>query len=218
MNRKIIRNLETLPFFSKSALLSFEIIRPRALYQNLQRWVKGSHIIRLKNGLYVTKTYVDRFLHDGSYTELIANKLAIPSYLSLEYVLQKNGYLTEATFTVTSVTLKSTRRYKNRLGFFEYHHLDERLYFGFMQKRHGQNIIYEATPMKALFDFLYLKSSNMNIEDISALESMRINWSQMNRSSLNELCGIILKSHVKKMQKIIPMLKVIYHGNTRQRS
>ena len=207
MDRKILNNLESLPFFSKHAISAFETIRSRALYQNLQRWVDTGHILRLKNGLYVTKTFVDRFLHDGSYVELVANKLAAPSYLSLEYVLQKKGFLTEATFTITSVTLKTTRHYRNPLGSFEYHHLDERLYFGFAGRRYGQNIIYEASPMKALFDFFYLRCSDLDPQDLSTLESMRINWSQLNRASLNELCGIILKSGVKKMQKIIPMLQ-----------
>lgn len=218
MNRKIIKNLELLPFFSLNAFRSFEVIRPKALYENLQRWVRSGEILRLKNGLYVTKTFVDRFQQDRSYTELIANKLAMPSYLSLEYVLQKKGLLTEATFTVTSMTLKTTRYYQNHLGSFVYHHLHSKLYWGFQQRRYGQNIIYEATPAKALFDFIYLRQSHLDPEDISTLESMRINWSEMDSNSFRALCEMLVKSHIKKMQKMIPLLKEMYHGNFNQRS
>lgn len=218
MNKSITKNLESLPFFSKSTLTAFESIKTRALYQNLQRWVSSGHIIRLKNGLYVTKTFVDRFLHDPSYVELLANKLVIPSYLSLEYTLQKNNLLTEATFTITSVTLKTTRHYQNNLGFFVYHHLDQKFYFGFRKRSYGRNIIYEATPAKALFDFFYLRLAGLDPQDISTIEELRINWSQLNQGAFDELCQIILKSDIQKMIKLIPLLKEIYYGDSRKRS
>lgn len=220
MNETILKRVEPLPFFSKAALATIEDIQPKALYQNLQRWVKSGLIIRLKNGLYVTRTHADRSLHDPSYLELVANKLAMPSYLSLEYVLQKNGLLTEATFPITSVTLKTTRRYKNSLGAFHFHHLKKRLYFGFEQRRYGGNLIYEATPAKALFDFLYLRLAGLDPKDISTLEEMRINWSELDRTSIKELRETILKSGVRKMVTMIPLMEKIYHyyGNSRQRS
>lgn len=213
MKKAILRQLEPLPFFSTTSLRVFEEIRPRALYQDIQRWVRTSDIIRLKNGLYVTKTHVDRFLHDKSYLELVANKLAAPSYLSLDYVLQKYSLLTEATFVVTSITLKTTRRYENDLGTFEYHHLHPGLYFGFKQHRFGKNIIYEATASKALFDFLYLRLASLDPQDASTLDALRINWSELDKPSFNELRRTILKSNSKKLGKIIPMLEEIYHGN-----
>lgn len=216
MKRNILKKLESLPFFSISSLKAFEDIQVKALYENLQRWVKSGDILRLKNGLYVTKTFVDRFLYDSSYIELVANKLVIPSYLSLEYVLQKKGMLTEATYTITSVTLKTTRRYKNHLGSFIYHHLNEKLYFGFNQRRYGQNIIYEATLAKALFDFLYLRLASLDSRDISTLEEMRLNWSQLDPPSFNELRQMMHDSSIKKMQTLIPLLEEIYHGNSHQ--
>lgn len=218
MKKNIIKQLESLPFFTIAALKSWENLKTKALYENLQRWVRGGDLLRLKNGLYVTKTYVDRFFHDPSYTELIANKLTLPSYLSLDYVLQKKGMLTEATYTITSVTLKTTRDYQNRLGTFTYHHLHERLYFGFIQKSYGKNMIYEATLAKALFDFLYLRLSHLDPNDFSTLDELRLNWSQMDASTFHEVRNIIDRSQIKKMQKLIPLLKEAYHGNAYQRS
>ncbi|MBI2337321.1 MAG: hypothetical protein HYU97_11235 [Deltaproteobacteria bacterium] len=210
MKRNIINQLESLPFFSKSSIATLQSIQTRALYQNLQRWVNTGYLVRLKNGLYVTKTFVDRFLHDASYLELVANKLVMPSYLSLEYVLQKNNLLTEATFTITSVTLKTTRHYRNNLGSFVYHHFNQKFYFGFKQRPYGHHIIYEAILAKALFDFLYLRLAGLDPQDVSSLEGLRINWSQLDRPSFDELCQMILRSGIKKMIRMIPSLKRIY--------
>jgi len=214
MKREILNNLDLLPFFSVAAITAFEKIRHRALHQNLQRWVRSGHLIRLKNGLYVTKTHVDRCLHDKSYLELIANKLTIPSYLSLEYVLQKNGLLTEATFMITSMTLKTTRRYQNKLGVFDYRHVHSRLYFGFERRPYGRNVIYEAAVAKALFDFLYLRLASLDPTDVTTLEEMRINWSQLGTAPFQEFLKIVKKSGIKKMVAMIPLLKEIY-GDSR---
>lgn len=215
MDVKKLTHLESLPFFSKTALSILEPIKPKALHEDLRRWVNSGRLIRLKNGFYVTKTYVDRFLQDPAYLELVANKLAMPSYLSLDYVLQKNGLLTEATFPITPVTLKTTRRYKNDLGVFDYRHLHPRLYFGFERRRYGRNAVYEATVPKALFDFLYLRLAGLDPKDVSTLDEMRINWSGMDRTSFQEFRNIILKSGVKKMAALIPALKEVY-GNSRR--
>lgn len=216
MKKSIIKSLESLPFFSKSALKVQENLNSKALQENLQRWVKSGDIFRLKNGLYVTKTFVDRSSRDKSYIELIANKLLAPSYLSLEYVLQKNNFLTEATFAITSITLKTTRHYKNQLGFYDYRHMNQKHYFGFEQKFYGRNVVYEASLAKAIFDFLYLRLHLLDPNDISTLESLRLNWSQMAKKSFNELRTIILNCGIKKLLRMIPVLEEIYHGNSDQ--
>ncbi len=193
MDRKIINHLESLPYFTKISLLIIEDLKPKALSQNIQRWVDQGLLIRLKNGLYATKTYVDRSLHEERYFELIANKLVMPSYLSLEYVLQKRGLLTEGTYAITSVTSKSTRHYTNKLGVFTYSTLHRNLYFGFHRVYFGKNIIFEAELSKALFDYLYLRLSWLSLENRSTIEELRVNWSQLNKGEFVQFCKIIKK-------------------------
>lgn len=213
MNKNILKHLESLPFFSNRALLSLEKAQRKALYENLRRWVDNGDLIRLKNGLYVTKTYVDRHSSNASYFELIAGSLAAPSYLSLEFVLQKNNLITEATYPVTSVTLKTPRRYQNPLGSFVYHHIHPKHYCGFVSRRHGDNTYYEATPAKALFDFIYFRLASLDEKEFSSLESLRINWSSCDQKILREFCGHIKKSGIRKMNALLPLLKEVYHGN-----
>lgn len=213
MNEKILYSLESLPFFTKSALMVREEIDPKALYENIQRWVKKGSLIRLKNGLYVTKTCVDRSLRDERYLELVANKLVIPSYVSLEYVLQKHGLLTEATFAVTSVTTKTTRQYTNKLGAFTYSTLNQDLYFGFKRQSYGKNTIDTAEPFKALFDYFYLRLQHLDPERGETVEEARINWSNLEKKEFRNFCKIVEKKGTRKMVKMIPLLKEA-HGHS----
>lgn len=210
MKEKTLKNLESLPFFTKSALMVIEEIGPKALYENIRRWVQKGLLIRLKNGLYVTKTCVDRSLHDERYLELVANKLVIPSYVSLEYVLQKHGLLTEATFAVTSVTTKSTRRYTNKLGIFTYSTLNQGLYFGFKRQSYGKNTIYEAELFKALFDYFYLRQGALSPEKGETIGEMRINWSNLGKREFRNFCKTVEKKGTGKMVKMIPLLEEAY--------
>ena len=211
MNEKTLNNVELLPFFTKTALLAFESVKTEALNQNVKRWVKNGLILKLKNGLYVTKTYVDRSMHDPAYLELVANKLVIPSYLSLEYVLQKHNLLTEATFVFTSVTPKTTRRCMNKLCTFYYHSVKPDLYFGFEAKHYGKNSIYEASPAKALFDYLYLRTTHLDSE--REIAELRINWTCIEEKQRKLFCDIVKKSGIKKMISFLPKLEGLIHGH-----
>lgn len=213
MNIKTLNPLELMPFFTKRALLSLEKIRDNALSQNLKRWIHAGKVLRLKNGLYVTKTFADRSAKEAAYIELLAGTLLSPSYLSLEYVLQKHNLLTEGTFTVTSVSIKSPRRFVNSFGTFTYKTVSPKYYFGFEQKRFGKNIYYEASPSKALFDLLYLKPAIIDPEDPSTIEELRINWSELSVKEFKNFCKLAEACGIRKMQKTQAMIKKKFYGN-----
>lgn len=210
MKEKVLSNLEILPFFTKTAMTVLEKVHPKTLDYNISSWVKKGLIIRLKNGLYVTKTFIDRNLREGYYLGLVAGRLVTPSYLSLEYVLQKNGLLTEATYTISSITIKTTRRYFNKLGAFTYTTIKPSLYFGYKRVSYGNNFFYEAEVSKALFDYFYMRLANYSPEDPRPIEEERINWSNVNRKEFKNFVAIIRKSKIKRMIKLIPLLEDIY--------
>lgn len=194
--------------------MSVEKIGDNALSQNIKRWVNAGAIVRLKNGLYVTKTFVDRSTREAAYAELLAGTLLAPSYLSLEYVLQKHNLLTEGTFTITSVSTKSSRRFVNSIGTFTYKTVSPKLYFGFEQRRFGKNTYYEAKPSKALFDLLYLRLANVDPNDPTTIEELRINWSELAQGEFDDLCGMVKKCGIKKMGRVCEVIKEKFYGNT----
>jgi hypothetical protein len=176
--------------------------------------VKKGLILRLKNGLFVSKTFRDRTMSSPGYIELIASALLSPSYVSLEYVLQKHNLLTEATYAITSVTTKSSRRFNNGVGTFVYHTVIKNLYFGFEKKTFGRNVYSEARPAKALFDFLYLRSASLDPMVPSTVDELRINWGLLAPSSYGELGDMIKKCGIKKMAAIFDLITKEFYGHT----
>jgi L-rhamnose mutarotase len=144
--------------------------------------------------LYVTSKYVDNVQNKIQYSEFVANQLKVPSYLSLEYVLQKYSVLTESVFAYTSITLKSKRIYKNNLGSFIYRSIKPDLFTGFNLNRISEYTIYEATKEKALFDYLYLKFFRKKKIEKSMLDVLRLNTDGFNeeeKRKFNEYCNMV---------------------------
>lgn len=172
------------------------------LYRQIERLVKNGYLLRLKSGLYTTKTFWDRNTNNQIYIKQIANTLRFPSYLSLEYVLAQNGLIPEAINTYTSITLKSPRSYQNFLGAFIYTNIKEGLFLGY-----ADGI---ASKAKALFDYLYLKK-NLPVNYTQELsEGLRINWNNFSKNDLKDFCQFCFLAKSPKMDRISKiMLKLI---------
>lgn len=70
-------------FSTKDLILIWQISKPNYLKTKIYRLVKSGQLIRLQNGLYSV---------DNEYLpEELANKLVIPSYISLQTILLKEG-------------------------------------------------------------------------------------------------------------------------------
>ena len=152
---KYINELNSASYFTKNTLQQVVPINDNALYSNIKRWIKQNIIMQLKRGMYVTNDYYIRLPEKQAYREFIANKLKVPSYLSLEYVLQKYSLLTEGVYAFTSITLKKTNTYQNKLGLFTYSNISQGLFTGYKIVGKEGFQIKEASKAKALFDFLY---------------------------------------------------------------
>ena len=149
-------DLEKLPFFDK--VTAGELIGKfgKNLDSKMARLVRIGYLKTLKKGVYVTSSFVDR-QDTGAYSEYVANIIRSPSYISSEYVLAVRGIIPESVFSITSITLKSTRSYKNFLGNFIYKNVKPNLFYGFIEKDWGDNAVYIATTAKAIFDYFYLR-------------------------------------------------------------
>src|SRR5574344_2049896 len=83
------------------------------------RWLeKNGHIIRLKRGLYVCNPEITE---KALSTELIANHLCAPSYVSMSTALRYYGLIPEAVYLTQSMTLKRARRFETAVGCFDYY-------------------------------------------------------------------------------------------------
>jgi len=180
--------------------------------QNLDYWVKtrlkSGEIIALKKGLFVSKDYLLKNSGNNDFYRYIANIITFPSYLSLEYVLSINNLIPEAVYTYTSITIKSSRIFKNKLGNFSYRNIKKELFIGFTEVEVFDKKIYIATKAKALFDYLYLKiyrSRTMLKYDIE--EGLRIDWDEFDETEKLEFIGYVNLSKSTKMKRVLKYLK-----------
>jgi hypothetical protein len=86
----------------------------------LSSWVKAGHLIALKKGVYMHHQFYELHRQEPAFAPVVSAILLPQSYLSIEYMLQQAGILTEVTYPVTAVTIKNTRTDVNQLGTFVY--------------------------------------------------------------------------------------------------
>ncbi len=159
-------------------------------------WSRKKYIQKLKNGLYAINERAKNLK-----METIAFNLYQPSYISLEWALFKYGLIPEIVFSPTSVTVKTTRTFKNNFGLFSYRHLKRELFFGYRKIGKNGQIYLIAEPEKALLDYLYLNSPKIKTpEDIEELRFNEIEIGKLDKTKLQKYAKI---ANNKNLQKLI---------------
>jgi hypothetical protein len=122
---------------------------PRNKIANLE--IDGK-LIRLKRSLYVVSPDVSGKLLS---TELIANHIYGPSYVSMESALRYYGLIPESVSMVRSMTTKRSRSFENSISKFDYINCNEEYYpIGINQKIGDDYSFLIASPEKALCDLI----------------------------------------------------------------
>ena len=211
--RRVINNLSNVPFFDTVTVQQLLGVSKKATYENINRWIKQGRLIQLKKGLYTTQEYYKTLNNKQVYLEFLANNLRVPSYLSLEYVLQKYSILTEQVFAYTSITLKTKRMYTNALGTFIYRQISLKLFAGFKQLNIDGFTIYQATKAKALFDYLYLKFLNYQVINTQNIIDLRLNLDQVTKTDLQELAKYCRLAQISKFKNLPNLIKLVQNAN-----
>ena len=157
----------------------------------------------------MSRRFFEAHQGDVGFTPAISAILLPVSYVSLEFVLQKEGILTEATYPVTAVTPKNTRTFQNPAGTFVYRHIKRPLYTGFHQERYYGIIYHIASVAKSLFDFLYLRPLPRVIRtrDYNLADDLRLNLDEFPPEAITEFQEYVNKSHSEKMEYILNNLR-----------
>ena len=177
--------------------------------QKIRLLERDKQIIRLKRGLYVCSPEITGKILS---TELIANHLYAPSYVSMSSALRYYGLIPEAVYTKQSMTLKHAKDFDTPLGRFEYTHISKKAFsVGLTSIRKDDYAFVMATPEKALCDLIanspkvnlrYLKDAEIYLE-----EDIRMEWEdfkQMNAEIFEEYIKV-----GKKADSIRTLLKLL---------
>lgn len=140
------------PYF-RSQMLSFLVENPQILQNQLVTWRKKGLITELKRSVYCFNeqpTSISAFA--------LAQVLYSPSYISLESALSYYQMIPEQVIRVTSISSKKTQRFQNSMGDFQYRHIKQSCFQGYVEKKDefGQSFLI-ALPEKALVDYCYFQ-------------------------------------------------------------
>ena len=127
----------------------------------LNHLLKIGALIRVKKGIYI---FGKNFARHPYSSEILANMIYGPSYVSLEWACQYYRLIPEKVTTVTSVTTQRSRQFQTPLGLFTYDHLPIQVFpvgvtlINFSEKQHGLM----ATKEKALADLLVIRRGSFS--------------------------------------------------------
>lgn len=170
---------------------------------NLTRWCKKGLLVKLRNQFYTFPEYQQM----PDFARYVANRIYMPSYISLHSALAFYGMIPEEVVQQTSVTTLKTAKFDNSFGTFIYQNVKPALYFGYMIKtmQNGFGLLF-ATPEKALLDLLYLNPYYNSEQDMAELrldeDFMQTEFNCERMASYVETVGsIALEKRIKTLLK-----------------
>jgi len=154
----VLRQLGNIPATSSVIALLYPNINQSA--RKIVDLEEKGEIIRLKRGLYVVNPEISGLTLS---TELIANHLCTPSFVSMYTALRYYGLIPEMVCVVQSITTRQKRSFTNSYGRFNYVHTDRKSFsVGVTQETDEGVYFLIATPERALCDLIaYTKGLNL---------------------------------------------------------
>lgn len=178
--------------------------------QKIRLLERDRQIIRLKKGLYVCNPEITGKILS---TELIANHLYTPSYVSMSSSLRYYGLIPEAVYTKQSMTLKHSKDFDTPLGRFEYTHISKKAFsVGLTNIRKDGYAFVIATPEKALCD-LIANSPNVNLRYLKDAVTYLEDDIRMELDDFRQMKPEIFEEYInvgKKADSIRTLLKLLY--------
>ena len=206
-----LRNIGIIPI-NKDVLYSLygDLKRPDEKVSELEQ--KG-FIIRVKRDLYVVSSKV----HGQEISsELVANHLYRPSYISFESALSHYGLIPERVYSMRSVCMKLHKQYETQLGRFEYIKMPESYFpIGIHQEIINNSYSFLiATPEKALCDNI-IASKNLKIQSVKAMreyleEDLRFEMSSLTSFDVNIITKCL--NFGRKKTELTQLLKLLQNG------
>lgn len=195
--RKIAKGFGDAPFSRHLILVMLkDYKRPN---DKISEWIKSGELIAIRRGLYITGPETDLPVPEPF---LIANHLRGPSYVSSETALSYWGFIPERVYEITSVTLKTAKKFNTPVGRFNFQHLPSPYYsFGIesIQLTSKQTALI-ASKEKAVCDKIIL-TSGLTLRSTRQTKDFLVEDLRMDESKLQSLDTKIIRSWLKDAPK-----------------
>ena len=166
--------------------------------QKVRNLELGGKILRLKRNLYVVDPSVSK---QSLSTELIANHLYSPSYVSMSSALRYYGLIPETVYTTQSMTIKHSRTFDTPIGRFDYRFMNREAFHIGITSINKQNYSFLiATPEKALCD-LVANSPKVNLRYRKDVEVYLEEDIRMDIEDFKKMDARIFENYIKTGKK-----------------
>ena len=179
--------------FTIFSLNEIRNIEPSFHRRRLNEWQDKGYIKKVVRGYYI---FSDLRLSEEILFK-IANRIYLPSYISLESALSYYHIIPESVYGITSISTRKTYHFRTSIGGFTYRTLKPPLFFGYDLIKSQEKYLKMACIEKALLDYFYLHS---DIETEQDFDSLRINKEMFfNQISNPKLMNFLEKFNQKKL-------------------
>ena len=179
--------------FTIFSLNEIRNIEPDFYRPRLNEWQDKGYIKKVIRGYYI---FSDLKLSEEILFK-IANRIYLPSYISLESALSYYHLIPESVYGITSISTRKTYHFRTSIGEFIYRTLKPPLFFGYDLIKFQEKYLKMASIEKALLDYFYLHS---DIETEQDFDSLRINKEMFfSQISNPKLMNILEKFNQKKL-------------------
>lgn len=170
---------------------------------------KQGVIIRLKRGLYVINPECSGKTLSS---ELIANHLYTPSYISMSTALRYYGLIPEAVYVHQSMTVKHSRSFQTPVGYYDYKHISKEAFPIGVRSMYKDNYAFLiASPEKALCD-LIANSSKVILRYMKDVEAYLEQDIRLDMGEFYNMDANIFEEYInvgKKADSISTLLKFL---------
>jgi hypothetical protein len=145
---------------------------PDRQFSLIKRALRTGEVVRIHRGLYCLAA---KYLRQKTDPLVLAQRIYGPSYVSLETALSYHGWIPEAVYAVTSVSLGRSREFDTPLGLFCFTRVPQETFYAGVsrvEKEPGSSFLL-ASPLKALADYVYVHKLDWNSAR-PVVESLRV--------------------------------------------
>ena len=180
-------------------LILEQLVEYKSPNDKISELIKSEELIAIRRGLYIAGPSMDLPTPEPF---LIANHLRGPSYVSLESALSYWNMIPERVYEISSVTIKTSKKYKTPVGRFSYHNIKTPYYsYGIRSVEISpKQTILIASPEKALCDKIVL-TPNVNLRSIKQTQAFLLDDLRMDSDVLNTLDTGIMESWIENAPK-----------------
>jgi len=150
---------------------------PNRQFGLIKRALKAGEIVRIHRGLYCLAA---KYLRQKLDPFVLAQRIYGPSYISLESAMSYHGWIPEAVYAVTSVSLDRSREFDTPLGRFSFTRVPQEAFYvevSRMEKEADGSFLL-ASPLKALADYVYVHKRDWRSAK-PVIESLRVDESHL---------------------------------------